>query len=140
MSIPLSYKVSLAPKQGEKLACRLHKSIYGLKQASRQWFTKLSSALLSHGFVQAHSDYLLFTRGADSSFVALLVYVDDILLTGPFQFELDSVKIILHKHFLLKDLGIAKYFLGIEISRSQQGLFLSQRKYTVYKSLRIQDS
>lgn len=128
MSVPLGYKVSLVPNQGEKLACRLHKSIYGLKQASRQWFTKFSYALLNHGFIQSKSYYSLFTRGNGDIFVALLVYVDDILLTGPSQSEIDSVKVILHTYFMLKDLGVAKYFLGLEIARSQQGLFLSHRK------------
>lgn len=85
--------------------------------------------MLVHGFIQSKSDYSLFTRGNGKTFVALLVYVDDILLIGPSPSELDSVKTILHTHFMLKDLGVAKYFLGLELSRSQQGLFLSQRKY-----------
>lgn len=70
MSLPLGYPVS---SKREKLVCRLHKSIYVLKQASRQWFIKFSVALLSHGFVQSKSDYSLFTKGNGGSFVALLV-------------------------------------------------------------------
>lgn len=54
MSLPLGYKPTI---QGENLVCRLQKSIYGLKQASRQWFTKFSSSLLDHDFVQSKSDY-----------------------------------------------------------------------------------
>lgn len=62
------------------------------------------------------------------SIVALLVYVDDILLTNPCYTEIESVR-VLHSHFLLKDLGSAKYFLALELSCSKDGIYLSQRKY-----------
>jgi hypothetical protein len=62
--------------------CRLHKSIYGLKQAPRAWFTRLSQALLNLGFCGSQVDHSLFTYHLDSVHVFLLVYVDDIILTG----------------------------------------------------------
>src|ERR1044072_8826827 len=88
MDLPLGYHLQNSSIQGElsksgpKLACRLHKSIYGLKQASRQWFTTFANALLQHGFTQSKSDYSLFTQGTGSSFIALLVYVDDIIIAS----------------------------------------------------------
>lgn len=110
-----------------KYACKLHKSIYGLKQASWQWYSKFSTSPIQFGFVQSKSGYSLFTKGSGSSFVALLVNVDDIIITGLSTHAISSLKTFLHTQFKLKDLGNLKYFLGIEIARTNKGIFLSQR-------------
>jgi len=62
--------------------CRLHKSLYGLKQALRQWFSKLTSSLLVFGFQQSKAYYSLFTQHTSHGYIAVLVYVDDMLITG----------------------------------------------------------
>ena len=126
MDLPLGYG-----RKGENQVCQLHKSIYGLKQASRQWYSKFSQTLVHFGFVQSKSDYSLFTKGSESSFVALLVYVDDIIITGPNSQIIDALKTFLHSQFKLKDLGSLKYFLGLEIATSTKGLVLSHRRYTL---------
>lgn len=131
MDLPLGYKHGVVSHKGERLVCKLHKSIYGLKQASRQWFDKFSHALLSLGFHQLKSDYSLFTKGSGSSFLALLVYVDDIIITGASMTAIELLKQHLHGTFKLKDLGSLRYFLGLEIARSSKGIFLSQRKYVL---------
>ena len=131
MDLPLGYTVQGELPTGQKLACKLHKSIYGLKQASRQWNVKFSQALLAHGFTQSRSDYSLFTKGSGSNFVALLVYVDDIIITTPSPIQIASIKQFLKTQFKLKDLGLLKYFLRLEIARSHSGLVLSQRHYTL---------
>ncbi|XP_016647585.1 PREDICTED: uncharacterized mitochondrial protein AtMg00810-like [Prunus mume] len=118
-------------RQGENLVCRLHKSLYGLKQASRQWFAKFTEAILAAGFIQSKADYSLFTRKDGKSFTALLIYVDDILITGNDIDAINSLKSFLHTHFRIKDLGDLKYFLGIEVSRSKKGIYVSQRKYAL---------
>jgi len=119
-------------RQGENhLVCRLHKSLYGLKQASHQWFAKFSEAICSAGYIQSRVDYSLFTSKQGESFTALLIYVDDILITGNDLARIAATKQFLHNHFRLKDLGILKYFLGIEVSASKKGIFISQRKYAL---------
>jgi hypothetical protein len=105
--------------------CKLTKSLYGLKQALRQWFSKFSTTLLNHGFIQSKADYSLFTRQDDSSFIALLVYVDDILIASSDAVAVTKLKQFLDAQFKLKDLGPVRYFLGLKIARSSQGIFVS---------------
>ena len=118
-------------RKGEHRVCKLHKSLYGLKQASRQWFLKLTTALLADGFRQSWSDYSLFVRGSKGKFLALLVYVDDVILAGNSIQDIEETKIFLAKQFKLKDMGKLKYFLGIEVARSKAGIVLCQRKYAL---------
>ncbi|CAL1375187.1 unnamed protein product [Linum trigynum] len=118
-------------KAGETRVCRLHKSLYGLKQASQNWYHKFSAALLSLGFVQSHADHSLFIRKTSTSFVAALIYVDDVILTGDDSTFIQAVKDFLHQQFTIKDLGPLKYFLGIEVARSKRGMVLNQRKYVL---------
>ena len=118
------------PSKGE-LVCKLNKSLYGLKQASRQWYSKFSTTLLQHGFLQSKADYSLFTKHSRASFMALLVYVDDILIASNDPQSIADLKVILNKEFKLKDLGSLKYFLGLEVARSEKGISLCQRKYAL---------
>lgn len=118
-------------RKGETQVCKLHKSIYGLKQASRQWFIKLSTALKSVGFHQSWLDYSLFVRNRSDRFTALLVYVDDVILAGNSLEDVADTKQFLSSQFKLKDIGQLKYFLGIEVARSKQGITLCQRKYAL---------
>lgn len=110
---------------------RLHKSIYGLKQASRQWFIKFSVALLRLGFSRATGDHTLFLKTfADGNFLAVLDYVDDIIV----ETNVSISKGLIHdlsQQFKLRDLGVLKYFLGLEIARSSDGIFICQRKYAL---------
>ncbi|RVW87469.1 Retrovirus-related Pol polyprotein from transposon RE2 [Vitis vinifera] len=113
------------------LVCRLRKSLYGLKQAPRCWFAKLVTALKGYGFLQSYSDYSLFTYTKGNVQINVLVYVDDLIISGNDSAALKTFKAYLSDCFKMKDLGILKYFLGIEVARSSAGLFLCQRKYTL---------
>ncbi|KAF5468111.1 hypothetical protein F2P56_012291 [Juglans regia] len=118
-------------RKGDTRVCKLQKSLYGLKQASRQWNSKFTAALVELGFVQSKSDYSLFTKKTDDYFVALLVYVDDILLANSDLSVVQNIKQSLSTFFKLKDLGPVKYFLGMEIARSKKGISICQRKYAL---------
>ncbi|GKE05143.1 ribonuclease H-like domain-containing protein [Tanacetum coccineum] len=111
--------------------CKLNKSLYGLKQASRQWNVKLTTALVEHDFVQNKFDYSLYVKSEGSMFVALLVYVDDIVITGNDESVISDFKKFLSSKFQIKDLGELKYFLGIKVLRNDKGICMSQRKYSM---------
>jgi hypothetical protein len=109
--------------------CKLHKSLYGLKQAPRAWFTRLSHALLDIGFSGSQLDPSLFTYHTAQAHIFLLVYVDDIILTGNHPHTIQGIISKLQLDFALKDLGSLSYFLGIQATRDSAGLHLRQSKY-----------
>ncbi|KAK6124941.1 hypothetical protein DH2020_041316 [Rehmannia glutinosa] len=110
--------------------CKLNKSLYGLKQAPRAWFTTLKQFLTTIGFQVSVSDSSLFHKRENGKLLLILVYVDDILLTGDDSHAITSVIQQLNQKFALKTLGEVNYFLGLEARRTSAGLFLSQTKYT----------
>lgn len=85
--------------------------------------------LLNIGFVQSHADNSLFIRTNGGVFIALLIYVDDIVIATNNKEEAAALKVFLDSKFRLKDLGELKYFLGIEVARSQCGISRCQRHY-----------
>ena len=113
------------------VACKLKKAIYGLKQSPRAWYAKLSSVLLLNGLKRSAADSSLFVKRGISGTTIVLVYVDDIVITGNDQTEIIKLKKLLHEKFAIKDLGALKYFLGLEIAYSKKGIFLNQRKYVL---------
>ncbi|KAH9684823.1 retrovirus-related pol polyprotein from transposon RE2 [Citrus sinensis] len=115
--------------QRSDFVCKLHKSLYGLKQAPRAWYDKLKRCLMSWGFTTTSSDTSLFVRKIKTSMIIVLIYVDDILITGPNTEELEGFITEFSKTFALKDLGVLSYFLGIEVLYDANCMYLSQRKY-----------
>ncbi|KAM1079132.1 hypothetical protein ACFX2B_013731 [Malus domestica] len=115
--------------QNPTLVCQLHKSLYGLKQAPRAWNDRFTSFLPKLGFHNTYSDSSLFVKTVGANIVILLLYVDDIIITGSATIVIQQVIDALTSEFNIKDLGPLHYFLGIQISKTAKGLFLSQQKY-----------
>ncbi|KAL2247235.1 UNVERIFIED_CONTAM: Retrovirus-related Pol polyprotein from transposon RE1 [Sesamum indicum] len=109
--------------------CKLKRSLYGLKQASRQWNLEFTKQLEKIGFTQSKADHCLFTILTDAGFFCLLVYVDDVLIAGPCEHTIAGFKTKLHNLFTIKNLGKARFFLGLEIGRSNEGMIITQDKY-----------
>ncbi|CAL1368595.1 unnamed protein product [Linum trigynum] len=128
MMLPPGYN---PPPGFKNPVCRLKKSIYGLKQASRQWFTKLADKLQSQGYMPSKVDHSLFYKSSGSSYTCILIYVDDLVIGGNNLADIHQLKSFLHQTFSIKDLGKLKFFLGIEVARSSKGIHISQRKYTL---------
>ncbi|GKE74975.1 ribonuclease H-like domain-containing protein [Tanacetum coccineum] len=124
MSIPEGYF-----DKADNRVCKLVKNLYGLKQAPRKWNEKLTCVLIENDFIQSKNDFSLFTKNKNGVFIDLLVYVDDIVITGNNVDEIIIVKEFLSSKFRIKDLGKLKYFLGIEVLESNSNLYLTQRKY-----------
>lgn len=116
---------------GKGEGCRLKKTLYGLKQSPRVWFGRFSEAMTKNGFKQSNSDHTLFLKRRGNLITCLIIYVDDMIITGDDVEEIDRLKKNLFQEFEMKDLGNLKYFLGIEVLRSEGGIFLRQKKYTL---------
>lgn len=113
------------------MVCQLHKSLYGLKQASRQWYLKFSDVLMQFGLHQSHVDESYFYMLKDRLYLGVIIYVDDILITTNDCSIADKFKIHLRQHFNFKDLGKLKYFLGLEIAQSHSEISVCQKKYVL---------
>ncbi|KAI3673709.1 hypothetical protein L6452_39837 [Arctium lappa] len=122
--------------------CKLSKALYGLKQAPHAWFQHLSTFLLSYGFTCSRADTSLFVLTRDSCIMYLLVYVDDLILTGNDETTITTFISRLNHEFAIKDLGDLNYFLGLEVAYMDNGLFLTQSKYAsdILKKADLYDS
>ena len=115
----------------ENLVCKLRNSLYGLKQAHRQWFKKFDSFMHRIGFKRCETDYCCYVKSIDNSYIILLLYVDDMLIAGSNIEEINNLKKQLSKQFAMKDLGAAKQILDMRIIRDKANdtLKLSQLEY-----------
>ena len=117
-------------KYGLDKTGKLRKSLYGLKQSPRAWFDRFRKVVKNHGYSQSQADHPMFyRRSPEGKQTILIVYVDDIILTGDDEEEIQRLKCKLAQDFEIKDLGLLKYFLGMEFARSKKGIFVNQRKY-----------
>ena len=109
--------------------CKLKKALYGLKQVPRAWYRKIGEFLVHSGFKIAPSDSNLFVKTKDGRLAIVLVYVDDLIIIGDYSEEIQRTREILSVRFQMKKLGELKNFLGLEVERTKEGLFLGQQTY-----------
>ena len=125
MNIPPGFEENTGNK-----VCKLKKALYELKQSPRAWFGRFSKVMKDSGYKQSQGDHTLFIKHlAVGGVSALLIYVDDIIVTVNDEREKHKVKQRLTIEFEIKKLGKLKCFLGIEVAYSTQGIFISQQKY-----------
>ncbi|KAI5355626.1 hypothetical protein L3X38_008521 [Prunus dulcis] len=126
MKQPPGFEDSTHPQ----FVCKLKKSLYGLKQAPRAWNAKFTGYLPTLGFKSSHSDPSLFVQHTGNDIIILLLYVDDIIITGSSDQLIQRVVTDLSEVFEMKDMGQLTYFLGLQISYNSSGdIFVSQTKY-----------
>jgi len=115
----------------QSLVCRLKKSLYGLKQAPRQWYKRFDSFMERSEFRRCHTDHCCYIKRYGSSYIILLLYVDDMLIVGSDMKQIERLKGKLSKEFEMKDLGAASQILGMKITRNREErtLKLSQEEY-----------
>ncbi|KAK6141007.1 hypothetical protein DH2020_025245 [Rehmannia glutinosa] len=118
----------VAPGQ-ERKVCKLVKSLYGLKQAPKQWHEKFDSTMKSNGFKINECDKCVYIKGTTNDYVIVCLYVDDMLIMGSSHDLIVNTKNMLKRNFDMKDMGLSDVILGIKISRTSDGIVLSQSHY-----------
>ncbi len=129
MEQPLSYVDQTRPN----LVCRLKKTLYGLKQALRAWSNKIGQYFVISGFQTSNANFSLYVKKTDHGIVVIIIYVDDLIITGDNDADIFDLKKLLKQNFEMKDLGELRYFLGIEVIQSPKGIWLLQRQYALNK-------
>jgi len=120
----------------DHMVCKLRKSIYGLKQASRQWYLTFDNVVTFLGFKKNIVDQCIYLKFSESKFIILVLYVDDILLASNDVDFLHETKQMLMTHFDAKALGNTFFVLGIEIHRDiSNGILGSSQKSYIKRIL-----
>eukprot|EP00253_Pinus_taeda_P029907 PITA_29907 len=122
---PLGYE-----KKGEEhKVCRLKKSLYGLKQAPRAWYSRIDSYLLENEFDKCEGEPTVYIKEKDGKILIVVLYVDDVIFSGNHDYLIENFKLIMKEEFEMNDMGLLRYFLGIEIDQNKNGIFISQARY-----------
>ncbi|KAD5803068.1 hypothetical protein E3N88_14428 [Mikania micrantha] len=114
----------------EHMVYRLKKALYGLKQAPRAWYAKIDGFFVSNGYLRSNNEPTLYIKHSNpGKVIYVCLYVDDIIWISPCQELILEFKQEMKNMFEMTDMGYLKFFLGLEILQSDQGIFLSQEKY-----------
>ena len=129
-----------AGKEGKVL--KLRKALYGLKQAPRAWNTRIDTYFKKTGFVQCPYEHALYVRKKDNDVLFVALYVDDLIFMGSNEKMVKEFKEAMTREFEMTDLGLMKYFLGLEVKQGESGIFVSQEAYAkdILKRYKMEDS
>ena len=129
-------------KGEENKVCRLKKALYGLKQAPRAWYEKIHAYLTAHGFQNSPTESTLYVKRQGDVFLIIVLYVDDMLLTGPNEAHIADFKADLNASFEMSDLGLLHHYLGIQFKQCDGGIALCQTQYveTLLRRFSLEDS
>jgi len=123
--------------------CRLLKSLYGTKQAARQWNTCLHAHLTKQNFTNLNTDHCIYIRASSNEYTVIAVYVDDLIVMSNKEGWINDIVVKLKDDFKIKEIGELKYCLGIEISRNRvkKTLYMKQTGYIekIAKRFGLQD-
>ena len=135
---PPSYEVA----GEEKKVYRLKRPLYGLKKAPRAWYSRIDSYLMSNGFNKSNSEPTLYIKVANRNVLIVVLYVDDLILTGNNKALIGELKKAIKNEVEMTNLGLLKYFLGTEVKKMHDGIFISQEKYArrILDRFKIQNS
>ncbi|KAM0015323.1 putative RNA-directed DNA polymerase [Helianthus debilis subsp. tardiflorus] len=116
-------------KEGEESKVyKLNRALYGLKQAPRAWFNRIERYFKREGFKQNHYDHTLFVKRVWNKILVVSLYVDDLIYAGNDKMMCESFKCSMQKEFEMTDLGVMKFFLGVEVQQTEAGIYLCQKK------------
>ena len=118
------------PSAGDNTkVCQIKQALYGLKQSPKAWYDRINSWLQEHGFIRSECDSNLYFTHRNGKTTILLLYIDDLIITGNDTKNIKNLKSKLHEDFEMTDLGAASHYLGIEIHRQEEGIFIHQQGY-----------
>ena len=118
---PPSYEVV----DEEQKMYRLKRALYGFKQAPRAWYSKIDSYFMSNGFSKSDCEPTLYIKAANGNVLSVVLYVDDLMFTGNDKALIGEFKEAMKNEFEMIDLGLLKYFQGIEVKQIHNGIFIS---------------
>jgi hypothetical protein len=111
---------------------KLQKALYGLKQAPRAWFSRIEAHFVSEGFQRCHSEQTLFVKTSSKGMILIVsIYVDDLIYTGDDDIMISRFKESMLREFDMSDLGVMRFFLGIEVLQTVDDIYIYQKKYTM---------
>ena len=113
----------------EKKVLKLKKTLYELKQAPRAWNTRIDIYFKENGYKQCPHEHSLHTKKSEGNVILFALYVDDLIFSGNNDEMIEEFKRTMTREFEMTDLGLLKFFLGLEVKQGETGIFISQEKY-----------